>query len=241
MAKQEKSGFRWAKEPKPEALAKLLPEVREGTAKRLIELAPSITRQIVERLYRGQLARDGKLAAMPQYSPKYKRLLERAGQYDNPDLRVTNTLLDHLGAKLRILNVQSVELRIAPYGRVKDSTAYLQALADKNRPETYTRAGYTYTNKSGHTVSVPPTTIQNKPRPLSKKQEEYRRKAPTYNAHLATYLSMRLGYGKWASGGKPPSSFLTLTANELGEIQASIYGDVATPVCAQIIQELAGK
>lgn len=236
-----KSGFQWAKGgPKPSALAKLLPEVREGALKKAMALTPELTRQIVERVKAGNLAKDGHVAPMPEYSKSYRAWLKRAGYGDNPDLSVTGGLLDHLAAKVKVTSVTTFEIIIAPYGRASNTAQFLYERAQANRPTSYVRPAYSYTNKNGTPVSVPSTTIAVSPPKPSKDNLRYQSKAPTYNAHLATYLSMRLGGGSWKPGGTPPSSFLTLTSNEKQEFTAQVYG-AEVPVLNAILKDLAGN
>lgn len=238
-----KSGFQWAKgkPPDPSVLGKLVPNVREGAAKRLIELAPTIVQTMVDRIKGGQIARDGKPAPIPDYSKAYKEYLVKAGVTPYPDLTVTGTLLDHLSAKVRVLDVTTLQLTVVPYGRVGHAAEVLRKRAEGVRPTEYVRPAYSYTTKSGKLVNVAATTIKNgPPRPPKPGSEAagYMQKTPVYNAHLATYLSMRLGGGSWKPGGKPPSSFLTLLAGELINIRMYLIGN-AYPICREIIRDLA--
>jgi len=242
--------WKWSKDPKPEQLSKLLPDVRTRTLQTLKERAPHVARYIVDRIRgRGVIARDGSPVPIPEYSAGYLRLLEKLGLSTRPDMTLSGALLDHLSGRVRVVNAETLELRIAPYGRASAQSGAMldkaeqkatQKAGEKEHPGQWYRPAYTYYDRRRKcSVTVPAGWIKT-PHNAKEAKKKYRRKNILYNAHLATYLSMRLGGGKWASGGKPPSSFLTLTAEELASIHDTIMAE-SRSVAAEILRKVAGR
>ena len=233
--KSEATGWQWGKEPKPEALAKLPVAVRDSAVKTLREKAPTIADWVVSRIRdRGMVAKFGREMPLPAYSQPYARLLQRAGYPTKPDNTLSGAMLDHLKGRAKVTKEDEVVLVINPYGTASGKEALKlpehprgAGPNGEERDNQYWKPPYSYTNqRSGKTVNVagqwikwPPRELERKRRARKARQDrEAAGKKTLYNAHLATYLSYRLGYGRWQRGGKPPSSFLTLTTWETNKV-----------------------
>jgi hypothetical protein len=245
--------FKWGRPPKPAALLKLLPALRESAMQSLQTHAPTVTDWIVGRLRsRGVFARQGLEQPLPEYSDSYARALRRSGQPATPDLTLSGGLLDHLSGRARVRDAETVELIISPYGRANETPGDLirtpgASPSGEVRPGWLWRAAYSYTVfRTGKVVTVAGAWIvDRRPAEAQARSQFYtaagqrgRRKA-LYNAHLATYLAMRLGLGRWQRGGTPPSSFLTLTHRELEQIGRLLQQD-RQAVAAALLHQVAG-
>lgn len=238
--------WKWTKPPKPQELRKLLPGIRKMATGKLQDLSPSIARQIVERIrYHSTIADDGIARAIPEYSARYKKGLIAAGESTTPDYTVTGNLLNHLSGRVRVKSAEQVELRIAPYGRASSAAGVIYAKGKKGRKGTeregyYYRQPYTYKIfRTGQVVSVAGQWLR-MPANETKATKKLRTKRTVYNAHLANQIAMRLGGGSWAKGGRPPTSFLTLTDAESRRIE-TILMKGHREVAKEILRNVAGR
>jgi len=243
-----KMQWKWSKDPKPDELKKLIPEIRTDGLRVLKEKSPLIAQYIVRRVRAGSIADDGQQRPIPEYSKKYQWFLGQLGESTKPDYTRTGTLLNSLRGRIRVLEEDAVELRIAPYGRVSTPTA----LADRKKKSTsriemgpdglaarWWREPYTYTIKGGRTVSVKGMWIRFKGASKLLQDVSYKRQSPLYNAHLANLLSLRLGTGRWAKGGRP-TPILSLTEKER-TIVSRWLAMARQKVTGQVLKSVAGR
>jgi hypothetical protein len=194
---------------------------------------------------------------IPGYTKHYRRQLARIGQDSaDPDLTLTGTLLRHIAGRVLVPGVDRVLMIIRPYGRASAGLrAFAAGLRElRINGEYYWREGYTYTYTDrfggrtletrqmqvpGHWVRMPRDKNGNPKmwdpllqrwlmapsNQLAKRAQERPRIS---NADLATALSARLGYGRWAKGGKPPGSFISFSRYEMQQLSAVLHaGHVA--------------
>ena len=238
-------GWKWSKDPKPEQLAKLTSAVRNEGLKSLKKHGPQIANMIRNRIrHKHMIARaDGTPRPIPGYSKGYTARLRKYGRSTAPDYTSSGNLLDHLRGRIRVIDSSSLELRIAPYGRSSSGGTTTRQKGKKGRKGTsregyWYRQPYTYSDhRSGATVQVAGQWI--KLSPDAEKTKKYTKRKVTYNAHLATYLSQRLGGGRWASGGNP-TPFITLNRKELDLVRKILRGERKKPTRA-VLKKVAGK
>jgi len=238
-------GWKWSKDPKPEQLAKLTSAVRGEGLKSLKKHGPQIANMIRNRIRHKHTAarQDGTTYPIPPYSKGYTARLKKYGRPTAPDYTSSGSLLDHLRGRLRVIDRDSIELRISPYGRAGEEEMGPRQKGRKGRKGTkregyWYRQPYTYSNSStGATVHVGGQWIKTPPE--TKAHAKGRKKKVLYNAHLATALTHRLGLGRWSFSGNP-SPFISLSKTELTLVQRLLaMGRKGTT--SNVLKKVAGK
>jgi hypothetical protein len=233
--KEHKTGWVWAKDPKPELLATLPRRVRTKGIALLRSHLPRITQTVVSRIRaRGVVVRDGREVPIPPYSEAYHRRLKKEGRSTVPDYSRTGRMLDSTRGRMKvagndITGIVSVRGRIA--GKEREGTG-------KKAGKVW-REPYSYTNKrTGATVDVKGQWIRR--RGTKDDQEAVARKTLFYNQHLLNLLVSRRGRGKWNGNKIATHHILAMTTRELEAVLATlskgIYTDIRT-----LIRQVAGN
>lgn len=227
------AGFRWSKKLNPDSLfPSMEPTIRETVAKSLRELGPKIHAELVRRIRKsGKVAKDGRLVDIAPYSKGYVRMLEKAGESTKADLTLWgNGLLDHLAARVKESDGK-VLFTLAPFGsspgtertRLRDKVRGIDAARYSPDGKRIWVEATRYTRRDPRTKGTVEVDVPGHWRPVrqSKRADEPKKRL-TYQS-IANQLSNRLGHGKWAKGvTTPPSSFLTLTTDEVKGLEAAV-------------------